>query len=260
MRNHDLKKFYDGVYQRGEKGHYSKLLFGGKITEEKREILKSMNWKGKRVLDVGCGTGELAFLIGSRGAKEVIGIDYSYSAIHIAKQSYKLPELVYKCMDVRNVTGQFDVITLVGILEHIDKPEELLIKAKRLLKKGGSIIVTCPNWSNPRGYILQTLRHLFSAKITLVDIHYFTPIFFQKMAAKTGMKLSWKTIEQDWGHGGKMIKDFRKRLPNVLKDIACAGKDKNISDFIDWLDHMALPLEKNQKWSGATGFYHFKKM
>lgn len=259
MKNKDLKKFYDAVYEKGERGHYSKLLFGEKITEEKQEILKAVSWKGKRVLDIGCGTGELAFYVAEKGADEVVGIDYSYSAIHLATQTYKHKALAFSCEDVSNVSGTFDVITIVGVLEHIDEPFELLKKAKKLLRPGGSIIVTCPNWSNPRGFVLQTLLYLFDARITLVDIHHFTPTYFIDWAKQLKMKLSWKTIEQSWGHSDKMIQDFKKRLPNVLKDIPGAKKGKELGSFISWLETRALPLEGDQKHSGATGFYHLKK-
>jgi len=259
MKNKDLKKFYDGVYKRGERKHYSKLLFGEKITEEKKAILGAVSWKGKRVLDIGCGTGELAFYVAQQGADEVVGIDYSPSAITVAKDSYARTNLMFECMDVSNISGTFDVITIVGVLEHIDEPLALLHKAKKLLRPKGSIIVTCPNWSNPRGYILQTLRFLFGARVTLVDIHYFTPVFFLEAAKKLSLALSWRTIERSWGHGEKMLNDLEKRLPNVLKDIKGAKKAKDIEAFIAYLKKEMLPLEKGNEAVGATGFYHFTK-
>lgn len=259
MKNKDLEKFYDGVYERGEKKHYSKLIFGGKITEEKRAILDEVSWKEKSVLDVGCGTGELAYLMAKKGAKSVLGIDYSYSAIHIAKHEYRLPNLSFEKLDVSDISGHFDVITVVGVLEHIDEPFSLLKWVSTLLRPGGSIMVTCPNWSNARGYILQTLRFLFDARITLVDIHYFTPVEFIVWAKKLKMKMTWKTIEQSWGHGEKLIQDFRKRLPNVLKDLPKSPSSEKINAFIDWIGGHIPSLEGDQKAGGAVGFYHFKK-
>ena len=40
-----------------------------KVEDEFKEVLKIVQWSGKKVLDVGCGTGELAFLISKKGAK-----------------------------------------------------------------------------------------------------------------------------------------------------------------------------------------------
>lgn len=259
MKNHELKEFYDRVYRKGERRHYSKILFGGKITEEKQAILKEISWKGKTVLDIGCGTGELGYLIASRAAKKVVGLDYAPEAIKLAKRQYSLPNLSYVCADVGNIAGRFDVIIMVGVLEHIDSPLNLLRKAKGFLRPGGSLIVTCPNWKNPRGYILQTLRLLFGARITLADFHYFTPVDFLRFSKRLKMALNWRTIELSWGGGDKLIKDLKKRLPNVLKPLPAFKGEWAIKDLISWLKTVALPLERGDKATGAVGLYHFKK-
>ena len=83
---------------------------------------------------------------------------------------------------------------------------------------------------------------------------------FMEWAKKLQLDLRWKTIEQSLGHGQKMIQDFKKRLPNVLKDIRGASTEKSLKDFIFWLETAALTLESNQKHTGATVFYHFRKV
>ena len=82
MKNKSLKKIYNKIYAKGERKHYSSILFSGdRVPLAKREVLKEINWRGKNVLDAGCGTGEIAFLIAKDGAKKVLGIDYSKEAI-----------------------------------------------------------------------------------------------------------------------------------------------------------------------------------
>jgi len=259
MKNNELKKFYDGVYKKGERSHYTKLILGKSISEEKVSVLKEINWNNKKVLDVGCGTGELAYLISQKKAKYVKGIDYSPVAIELANKNYKANNLEYQCVDIDNIDGEYDVILLVGVLEHIDDPVKLLRRLKGLLKKGGSLLVTCPNWSNVRGHVLMTLKHLFNAKITLADIHHFTPVQFEHWARDLKMKLKWRTIEQSWGHGEKMITDFRRRLPNVLKPLFKKISDTEIENLITWLEKDIITLETDFKHSGAVGLYHLKK-
>jgi len=260
MKNTDLKEFYNKVYLKGERSHYTKLLLSKKtISQEKAEILAEIPWEGKEVLDIGCGTGELAYYIARASAKKVIGIDYSDAAVRLAQKTYIHPNLSFECGDTSSIKGTFDVITIVGVLEHIDKPFQLLKRLQRFLKPGGSIIVTCPNWSNARGYMLLLLKELFGAQITLVDIHYFTPIEFEAWAKKLSMDLTWKTIEHEWGHGSKMITDFKKRFPPVLASIGVKTKKSSIASFIKWLDAHLPALETNQKAGGAVGFYHFIK-
>ena len=261
MQNKDLATFYNSVYKKGEKKHYTSLLLSGdKMPPAKAEVMKEISWKGKVVLDAGCGTGELPYLIAKKGARHVMGIDYSKEAIEAAQKTYHEKNLSFECTDITQLKGKkFDVITTLGTLEHVDDPLAVLKKLKSMLNPGGSLIVTCPNWVNPRGYILQTLAQLFDAKITLADIHFFTPIEFEKWAKQLGMNLKWKTVEQEWGHGEKCISDFKRRLPNVVRDSKLRTDQKHIDQFIKWLDAHMAPIEQNTKHGGAVGLYHLKQ-
>lgn len=261
MQNKDLTSFYNNIYKKGERKHYTSILLSGdKVPPAKTQVIKEMPWKGKIVLDAGCGTGELAYLIAKRGARHVIGVDYSQEAIAVAKKIYTLPNLEFVCNDIGSIKGKFDVITTLGTIEHTDDPLGVLKQLKNMLKPKGSLIVTCPNWVNPRGYMLLMLKNLFDAKITLADIHFLTPLEFQAWAKKLDMKLQWKTVEHEWAHGEKCISDFERRLPNVARDSALATDIKKILKYINWLEtHMVL-IEQNTKYGGAVGLYHLKRV
>ncbi len=260
MKNTDLKSFYDKVYKKGEKKHYTKLLFkDASLPLDEKEVLHSANWKGKTVLDVGCGTGLMASLIGKAGAKKVLGLDFSPEAILKAKEAYSLPNLEFQAENFEKHKDTYYIIVSLGTLEHMDNPFEALQRMKKLLKPKGKIILTCPNWTNPRGYILQTLRLLWNAPITLADIHYLTPVEFQKWSKKLQMKLEWRTFDHDWGSGKKLIKDFERRLPNVLRDIGITGKEKEIKEFIKWTEEHVLPFPDKTPEGGAVGLYILSK-
>jgi len=260
MKNKDLKKFYDGVYKKGERKHYTPLLLSGdKVPPAKLEVLREISWKGKTVLDAGCGTGELAGLIAKRGAKKVVGVDYSKDAISVAQKSWKGSNLEFLQKDINQIKEKFDVVVSLGTLEHLDEPLSVLKKLKSLLNPKGSLIITCPNWTNPRGYILQTLRILFDAKITLADIHYFSPLDFQNFAKKLGMKLTWRTVDHSWAQGEKLVADFIRRLPNVLvKDKRFKVSLFRIAEFTNWIENTIVPIESKKTHSGAVGLYHFR--
>lgn len=260
MKNKDLKKFYDRVYRKGETRHYTKLrLAGGKLAADRQAVLEEMPWKGKRVLDVGCGTGETVYHIARRQAARVVGVDYSPEAIAVANKMYRHPNLFFELKDVKDVREKFDVILTMGTLEHTDNPLAMLKRFKTMLRPGGSIIVTSPNWSNPRGYILLTFWFLFRARITLADLHYFTPVEFQQWAETLKMKLNWHTVDQDWAHGQKLVRDFTRRLPNVTRDSKLPTTKKRIAEFIKWIETHIVPLERDLPHTGAIGVYHFRK-
>ena len=85
-KNKDLVNFYQKVYQKGEKKHYTDFVTKNKISSEPSEILKELSWKNKKVLDVGCGTGYFTYHAAKKGAN-VLGIDYAEEGINIAKKS-----------------------------------------------------------------------------------------------------------------------------------------------------------------------------
>ena len=141
----------------------------------------------------------------------------------------------------------------------MDNPLQILKLFKKHLNLKGKIIITSPNWTNPRGYILMTLLLLFNATITLADLHYQTPVDFIKYSNNLNMKLKWRTIEKSWAHGDILIQDLQKRLPNFLKDSNLPMNPKNIKNFIKWLKENVLPFENSLPQSGATGLYVFSK-
>jgi len=248
--NIKLKKIYNSTFQKKKRV---------RETGEFKEVLKMIKWSGKNVLDVGCGTGELAFLIAKKGAF-VKGIDYSEKGINVAKKKYKHSKLSYELVDVsKKISGKYDVIISIGTLEHMDKPYTMLKKFKKHLKPKGKIIITSPNWTNPRGFILMTLWTLFDAPITLADLHYLTPVDFIKWAYRLEMKLNWKTIEHSWGGGDKLIADLKHRLPKVFKDMKMNVKQQKIDLFLKWINQRVLPIIQSSEESGAIGIYVLSK-
>ena len=171
MKNYKLKTFYNKVYKKGENQHFTLFVTKGTTTNEIKEVLKELSWKNKSVLDVGCGTGLFAHKVSKLGPKHVLGIDFSQEAIEIAMKTHKNRNLQYKVLDAKEIKSKYDVIVSLGTLEHMDDPLKLLKILKKHLTKNGKIIVTSPNWTNPRGYVLMTLWHLFHAPITLADLH-----------------------------------------------------------------------------------------
>ena len=257
MKNYKLKTFYNKVYKKGENQHFTLFVTKGTTTNEIKEVLKELNWKNKSVLDVGCGTGLFAHKVSKLGPKQVLGIDFSKEAVEIAIGTHKNHNLQYQVLDVKEIKSKYDVIVSLGTLEHMDNPLKTLKILKKHLTKNGKIIVTSPNWTNPRGYILMTLWHLFNAPITLADLHYQTPIDFQNYAKKLNMHLKWRTFDRNWGHGNILITDFEKRLPNIIKDTKLKVTQTQIRSLIQWIKTNVVSFNNDLPHSGAIGLYVF---
>ncbi|CAM5121235.1 unnamed protein product [Eretmochelys imbricata] len=111
----ELREDEDGVYfsSYGHYGIHEEMLKDKVRTESYRDfIYKNPHiFKGKVVLDVGCGTGILSMFAAKAGAKKVIGVDQS--------------EIVYQAMDIIRLNNLEDTITIVkGRIEEVDLPVE----------------------------------------------------------------------------------------------------------------------------------------
>jgi SAM-dependent methyltransferase len=84
--------------------------------------------KDYSVLDLGCSRGEITRRIAEK-AKHVVGVDISRESIDKANLNTK-DNLQYYCMDARQYleesNGNFDVLILSHILEHLDEPKQFL--------------------------------------------------------------------------------------------------------------------------------------
>ncbi|MFJ7916340.1 MULTISPECIES: class I SAM-dependent methyltransferase [unclassified Lysinibacillus] len=91
----------------------------------------------EEILDVGCGTGDLAHEIAALGAK-IHGIDASHDMIIAALQKY--PDITFHTMDatVLNLTNQFDAVFSNAALHWMKQPDEVIQNIYNALKQGGS--------------------------------------------------------------------------------------------------------------------------
>ena len=83
---------------------------------------------GERVLDVGCGKGELALDLAQRAGARVVGVDFSRRYLAFARERSAHPNVEYVEADVSSwlPAERFDVVVLSNVLEHVDRRVELL--------------------------------------------------------------------------------------------------------------------------------------
>jgi len=102
---------------------------------------------GERVLDVGCFTGDLLQILALRGA-DVHGLELQPQAIAIATE--RIGHRVYQA-DVHGDAfppGPYDVITMMGLIEHVLDPRSFVRRAHQLLSPGGRLYLQTPNASS----------------------------------------------------------------------------------------------------------------
>jgi trans-aconitate methyltransferase len=110
------------------------------VSKEAEDLIDWLNpKKGERILDLGCGTGDLTDRISNRGAL-VIGVDYSKSMLIEAHRKY--PSIPFLLADVREFAdkGLFDAVFSNAALHWIQPQEKVIAGIFHSLKSGGRIV------------------------------------------------------------------------------------------------------------------------
>ena len=92
----------------------------------------------KTVLDVGCGSGRVCFLLAKNGGK-VTGVDYSQNMINLAKKyqaTQHLPNIEFIVSDFLQFSPdkRYDISIALGVLDYVENPKEFLFKMNTLTK------------------------------------------------------------------------------------------------------------------------------
>lgn len=96
------------------------------------------------LLDVGCAFGYLVELAGERGY-DAFGLDRNADAIGRASEPLAA-RLHCGELDAQAFAGKrFDVITLVDVLEHVPRPDDLLAACRARLEPEGLLVLIVPN-------------------------------------------------------------------------------------------------------------------
>lgn len=189
-----LAKIYSGEYWlRDDRGNTPKAVTGivqrfnrFRLAAMVQPLLKRLKPKD-RVLEVGCGSGQLAIYLQQCGF-EVEVTDVSQDMLDQISDNFGIKGY---CGDLQQISFEgnlYQAIIFNNVLEHLDAPRKNLEKACQLLDKEGFVFVEVPNIESVqfklfRGswFPLQLPEHLF----------HFSPNSLQNIAAKCGLKLVW---------------------------------------------------------------------
>ena len=160
----------------------------------RREMAEASNmWLSEkstgRLLDVGCGSGYFLKQMRNEGW-DVFGVEPDPKAVAVARDEYGIDVRQGNLSNAGFTDNMFDAITLSHVIEHIYDPANLLRECGRVLKPGGTLVVTTPN--------AESLCHtLFKEAWLDLDpprhLHVFSVRSIRICADKAGIKV--KTIK-----------------------------------------------------------------
>jgi 2-polyprenyl-3-methyl-5-hydroxy-6-metoxy-1,4-benzoquinol methylase len=143
--------------------------------------------KHRRVLNVGCGSGELSCLLASAG-HQVVGLDPDPTYIQLARDRagdrYPGSEFLVSSIEDYSGPGEFDAAVSTDVLEHIADDRTAFERMAALVRPGGLILATVPagQWlfghhdeqlGHYRRYSKRAVRALVSETCTVKRLRYF---------------------------------------------------------------------------------------
>jgi SAM-dependent methyltransferase len=146
-----------------------------------------------RILDIGCATGGLLAAFRARGFPNVTGADPSPACAAAARRLYGLDVRTATLGEMRGWTERFDLVALVGVLEHVREARDALEVVKGLLMPGGLVYCAVPD--------VEGLAECFNApyqQFSTEHVNFFSSLSLDRLFAGAGMAPveSWRwTVE-----------------------------------------------------------------
>jgi len=147
LREDVLHGFYDeNVYTE----HYRLKLVPalsyrrGIIDQRKFEQIAQYFERPGKVLDVGCGLGDLLSVFQEHDWS-CLGIEFNSFAADFARKTFGLEVVGKSISDFESTDEQFDCIMMWGVLEHLTQPQVVLVKLHQLLRPGGILVLEVPS-------------------------------------------------------------------------------------------------------------------
>lgn len=141
----DQKFFYENIAKNFD-SYMNKYDLGKRLKLVFEVFLKDEELKGKKFLDLGCGTGWFSKEAVDRGAK-VTSLDVGPNLLRITGEKCKNKSklVIGDTLSLPFANNFFDIVLSTEVIEHTENPLKAISESIRVLKPGGILVLTTPN-------------------------------------------------------------------------------------------------------------------
>jgi SAM-dependent methyltransferase len=182
--------YYDHIFMedRGVRGRWH---------HEKFEHVRSVLPMVERLADIGCGPGTFLGLLG-QSIGEGVGIDTSSGQIAYAKDRYQAEnlEFIHALRPPYFVDeASIDVVVMLELIEHLEANtiDEVLAEALRLLRPGGELLLTTPNYNSLWPLLEVVVNRMSDVNYEEQHITRFNRFDLEVTLAKAGFEVNHVT-------------------------------------------------------------------
>ncbi|MHB0866608.1 MAG: class I SAM-dependent methyltransferase [Thermoleophilia bacterium] len=206
-----------------------------------------------RLLDIGFGDGSFLYFMKETGW-DVMGVDYNEEMVERVREA-GIDAVVGQLEDAHFVDGEFDVVTLWGVLEHVQSPTETIREIGRITGDQALLVIYTQNAAAPEArwlgrdwFIYEVPRHLYS----------FNPANLAKLLATGGFCVSEIACETPLYYCQMNWQYFKERRLKRRNDVVHAPT------IVDRLAVKAISIYRKivhgRKWSSAMTVYAVKRL
>lgn len=106
--------------------------------------LKPDDFKGKMILDAGCGNGRNSFWPIKYGASKVVAFDHAKQTVEVAKtnlKKFKNAQVFFGSIYDIPYRNKFDIAFSIGVIHHLMDPEKAIRELTKATKPGGLVLI-----------------------------------------------------------------------------------------------------------------------
>ena len=200
--NRQITKFYNNDYQNysNSNNFFLKIISKTFFYLKFKDLSLNLSNQNKKIIDYGCGSGEILNNFYKYRYKNIVGVDYVRSS--------NLNKKIKFSKNINSVKGKFDLIILNHIIEHVNNPEKLLKILKGKLSKNGIIIGSTPN---SRDIFFKIFKKYWGCLHFPYHIHLFSKNSLKILCHRNNLKIKFYFDIQSTG--------LSMSLENLFKDI-----------------------------------------
>jgi trans-aconitate 2-methyltransferase len=216
--------------------------------------------EGLRVVDLGCGTGELTQRLAEHlPGSEVVGVDSSEEMLTRAADLAR-PGLRFEKQAIEDVTGEWDLVFSHAAIQWVDNHQELVPRLLSLVREGGQLAVQLPsNHGHPTHTIIKEIAGEEPFRGALGGWVRHSPVLSLGGYA-----------ELLYQHGGRELVVFEKIYPHVLENADALAEWTSGTVLVPYFERLPVNLKDDflekyrtrlrEQWPTSPVFYPFQRI